>query len=101
MVQILQLCLPRSVCFHIPHVTHVPLGGVRPCVRFASWIKMSAGGTQIGRAAIAEFMNVKTMVPRSQARDLYLDLYAICDFSKRDGAAHFVVAGGMKHCNRL
>src|SRR6476660_10565097 len=101
MVQVLQLRLAGSVCFHISHVAHMPLSGVLPGMRFVGWIKMSAGRTQIGRAAIAEFMDVKTMVPRSQARDLCIHLHAISDLGKRDGAAHLVATGGMKHRNRL
>ena len=101
MVQILQLRLPGSVCFHISHVAHVPLGVVGTSVRFVGWIKMSASGTGIGCAAIAELMNMKAMVPRGQARDFCLDLYAIRDFGKRDSAAHLVAPGGMKHGNRL
>ena len=101
MVQILQLRLAGSVCFHISHVAYMPLSGVWRGVRFVSWIEMSAGGTGIGRAAIAEFMDMKAMISGSQARDLCLDLHAIGDFGERDSAAYFVAAGGMKHGNRL
>jgi len=101
MVQILQLRFAGSVCFHISHVAHMPLGGVWPSVRFVGWIKMSASGSRIGCAAIAEFMDMKAMISRGQARDLCIDLHAIGNFGKRDSAAQFVAAGGMKHRNRL
>src|SRR5947207_193207 len=59
----------------------------------------AAGRTQVGCAAIAEFMNMKTMIAGCQAGDLCLHLYAIGDFGKCDRAAHLVAAGGMKHRN--
>ena len=101
MVQILQLRFSGSVCFHISHVAYMPLGSVWPGMRVVGWIKMSAGGTGIGGAAIAEFMDMKAMISGSQPRDLCLDLHAIGDFGERDSAAYFVAAGGMKHGNRL
>jgi len=66
MVQIFQLPLARSVCFHISHVAYVPLRRVWTGVRFVSRIKMTAGGTPIGGAAIAKFMNVKAMIAGCQ-----------------------------------
>ena len=101
MVQILQLRFAGSICFHISHVAHMPLGGVWPGVRFVGWIKMRASGSRIGCAAIAEFMDMKAMISRGQARDLCMDLHAIGNFGKRDGAAQFVGSGRMKHRNRL
>jgi len=65
MVQILQLRFAGSVCFHISHVAHMPLGSVWPGVRFVGWVKMSASGTEIGGAAIAEFMDMKAMIAGS------------------------------------
>jgi hypothetical protein len=62
---------------------------------------MSARRTGIGGAAIPEFMDMKAMIPRSQACELCLDLHAIGYFGERDSAAQFVAAGGMKHRNRL
>ena len=100
-VHILQVRLAGSVCFHISHVPHMALGGVGPGMRFVGWIKMSARGTGIARAAIAKFMNMKAMIAGSQARYLCLDLHAIGNLGKRDRAAHFVASSGMKHRNCL
>src|SRR5437667_630566 len=101
MVHILQIRFAGSVCFYISHVAHMPLGCVRSGVRFVGWIKMSARGSRIGRAAIAKFMNVKAMVGGSQAGYLCMDLHAIGYFGKRDGAAHLVACSGMKYRDRL
>lgn len=101
MVHILQFRLAGSVCFYISHVANMPLGCVWPGMRFVGWIKMSAGGTGIGRTAIAEFMDMKAMIAGSQARYLCLDLHAIGNLGKRDRAAHFVASSGMKHRNCL
>jgi len=79
----------------------MPLGSVRAGVRFVGWIKMSASGTEIGRAAIAKLMDMKAMIAGSQSGYLCLDLHAIGDLGKRDSAANFVASGGMKHRNRL
>jgi len=101
MVHILQLRLAGSVCFHISHVAHMPLGCVWSSVRFFGRIKMSPGGTGICRAAIAEFMNVKAMLAGGQTHYLCMDLHAIGNFGKCDRAAHFVARRGMKHRNPL
>ena len=80
----------------------MPLGCVRRGMRFVGWIKMSAGGTRIGRAAIAEFMNVKAMVTGSQACYLCMDLHAIGNFGEGNRAAHLAASSyGMKHRNRF
>src|SRR2546430_1669207 len=101
-VHILQFCLAGSVRLHISHVAHMPLGCVRRGMRFVGWIKMSAGGTRIGRAAIAEFMNVKAMVTGSQACYLCMDLHAIGNFGEGNRAAHLAASSyGMKHRNRF
>src|SRR2546428_12756936 len=100
-VHILQFRLAGSVCFHISHVAHMPLDRVWTGVRFAGWIKMSARGTGIARAAIAEFMNMKAMIAGSPARYLCLTLNAIGNPGKRDRAAPFVASSGMKHRNCL
>src|SRR6266850_916633 len=101
MVHILQCCFSRSVCFYISHVADVPLGIVRPGMRFVCGIKVRPGGTCICRAAIAEFMNVKTMISRRKPRYVCVDLYAVGDLSKSDSATYFVARCRMKHRNRL
>jgi len=58
-----------------------------------------ACGTGIGCAAIAEFMDVKAVFARRQARDLRVDLHAIGNRRECDGAADFVACGGMQHRN--
>ena len=99
MVHIIQFRVAGSVCFHISHVALVPLGCVGPGVRFVGGIEMSACGTGIGCAAIAEFMDVKAMITGSQARYLCVDLHAIGNLRKCDRAADFVACGGMQHRN--
>ncbi len=79
----------------------MPLGCVGSCMRFAGWIKMSASGARIGRTAIAKLMDMKAVVPGSQARNLSPDLHTIGDFDERYSAAHFVACSGMKHRNSL
>ena len=101
MVHVLQCRLAGSVRLNISHVTHVPFGGIGPGMRFVSWIKMSACGSRIWRAAIAEFMNMKAVVAGSKACYLRMNLHSIGNFDERNRAAHFVACSGMKHCNRF
>src|SRR5437016_7059516 len=101
MVDIIQFRLAGSVCLHISHVAYMPFQRVRPGMRLAGWIKMTAGGTRIRRAAIAKFMNVKTMIARRESCYLCLNLHAIGNFGKFDGASYLVPRGGMKHRNGL
>ena len=46
-------------------------------------------------------MYVKAMFPRTQARDLRLDLHSVGDFCEPDCAADFVACSGMQHGNGL
>ena len=77
------------------------LGCVRPGVWFVGWIKMSTGRSGVCGAAIAEFMNVKTMVAGSQACQVRMNLHAIGLFGEGNRAADFVTRCGMKHGDRL
>jgi hypothetical protein len=99
MVHIFQRRLARRVCFHISHVPYVPFGRIRSRMRLLGRIKVSARGSSIGCAAIAELMDMKTMIARSQAGDFRPDLYPIGHFSKRDGAGHFVARSRVQHCD--
>lgn len=101
MVQVLQGRLAGSVRLHIAHVAYMALGCVRPGVRFVSWIKMSAGRSGVCRAAIAEFMNMKTMVAGSQACKVCMNLHAIGLFGEGNRTADFVARCGMKHGDRF
>jgi len=101
MVHIIQFRLAGSVCVHVSHVAYMPFHRVRPGMRFVGWIKMSAGGTRIGRAAIAKFMNVKTMIARRESCYLCLNLHAIGNFSKGNCTAHLASGCGMKHRDGL
>jgi hypothetical protein len=66
---------------------------------FVGWIKMSASRTRIGCAAIAELMDMKTMIARGEASDFRPDLYPVGHFGKRDSAGHFVACGRVQHRN--
>ena len=79
----------------------MPLYRIWPAVRFVRGIEMSASRGQIGRAAISEFMHVKTMFTRIQARDFRLHLHSIGYFCERDCAADFVARSRMQHGDGL
>ena len=96
MVHIFQRRLARRVSFHISHVPYVPFGRIRSRMRLLGRIKVSAGGSGIGCTAIAELMDMKTMIARSQAGDIRLNLDSVGDLSEGDSSAHFVARGGMK-----
>ena len=98
-IDIVQFCRAGSVCFDVAHVTDMPRGRIRARMRLLGWIEMAAGGVRILGAAIAEFMNVKTMFTRSEPGDVRLDADAIGFFSKCHGAGDFVARGRMKHSN--
>jgi len=65
------------------------------------WIKMSASRRRVGCAAIPEFMDMKSMIARSQASDVRMDAYSVGDLGKRNGAADLVARGGVKHRDSL
>ena len=97
MVQIIQLRVAGSVCFHVAHIALMPRGCIWPGVRLIGGIEMRARGTGIGCAAVAKFMYVKAVLTGRQARDLCMDLHAVGDRRECDGAADFVACGGMQH----
>src|SRR4029077_19643630 len=100
-VHVLQFRFAGSVCLHISHVAYMPFEGIRPGMRFVGWIKMSPSGTRIRGAAIAKFMNVKTMIARCESCYLCLNLHAIGNFGERNGTAHLAAGCGMKHRDGL
>ena len=97
MVHVFECRLARRVCFYISHITYMPFGCVGSCMRIIGRIKMSTSGTCIGCAAIAELVDMKTMIARSQAGDLRPNPYAIGLFSEGNRTADFAACGGMKH----
>ena len=56
---------------------------------------MRAGGTGVGCAAIAKFMDMKAVFTRRQARDLCVNLHAISSRRERNRAADFIACGRM------
>ena len=97
MIDIIELRVTGSVRFYVAHVALVPRGCVWPRVRLVGRIEVRACGTGIGCAAIAEFMDVKAVFARRQARDLCVNLHTIGDRRERDRAADFITRGGMQH----
>lgn len=99
MVEIIQSRFAGSVCFNVSHVADMPFRVVRPRVPAVGRIKMTACGTAIARAAVAEFVNMKAVIAGSETGDLRMHLHAIGFFSERDGALYIIPCGGMKHRN--
>src|SRR5215831_605201 len=97
MVHVVQLCVARTVCLGISHVALVSRSCIWPGMRLIGWIKMTACGSCIGSAAIAEFMDVEPVFTGRQTCDLRVDLHAVGDRRERDGAADFIACGGMQH----
>ena len=97
MIYIIQLRVAGSVCFHIAHIAFVPCGCVRPGMRLVAWIEMGASRAGIGCAAIAKFVDMKTVFARRQPRNFRVDLHAISNRSECNRAANFVARGGMQH----
>jgi len=99
MVDVIQFRVAGSVCFHISHVALVSRGCVGPGMRLIGGIKMRACGTGISRATISEFMDMKPVLTRCQARDVCVNLHATSDRCECDGARDFIACGGVKHRN--
>lgn len=97
MVHVFERCLARRVSLHISHVAYMPFGYVGSRMRFIGWIKMSTSRARIGCAAIAELMDMKTMIAGSQASDFRPNLYAIGHFYEGNSTTDFVACGRMKH----
>ena len=90
MVNVIELRVAGSVRFYVAHVALVPRGCVWPRVRLVGRIEVRACGTGIGCAAIAEFMDVKAVFARRQARDLRVDLHTTSNRRKCDRARDFI-----------
>ena len=101
MVHIFQRRLARRVCLYISHVPYVPFRRIGSRMRLLGRIKVSAGGSSIGCAAIAELMDMKTMIARTQAGDFRPDLHSIGHFCEYNSTTHFVACSGMKHRDGL
>ena len=99
MVDIMHFRVAGSICFNVTHVALVPRGCIWPGMRLVRGIEMRACGTCIGCAAIAKFMDMKTVLARRQACDLRVHLHAIRDWRECDGAADFIACGGMQYRN--
>ena len=99
MVDIIQLCVAGSVCFHIAHVALVPRGCIGPGMRLVGGIEMRARGTGITCTAIAKFMDMKPVLTRRQARDLRVNLHALGDWRECNSAADFIACTGMQYGN--
>src|SRR5207248_5276883 len=97
MVHVLQCCLARRVCLYISHVPYVPFGRIGPRMRLLGWIKVTARRSGVGCAAIAELMDVKTMIAGSQTGNFGPDLYPIGLFSESNRTGDFAACSGMKH----
>ena len=97
MVDVIELRVAGSVCLYVTHVALMPRSCIWASVRLIGRIEMRACGTGVGCAAIAEFMYMKPVLARRQARDLRANLHAVGDGRKCDGAVDFVAGGGMQH----
>src|SRR5207249_10002538 len=82
---------------YISHITYMPFGCVGSCMRIVGRIKMSTSRTRIGCAAIAELMDMKPMIARSQAGDLRPTPYAIGLVGQGNRTADSTASGGKKH----
>ena len=99
MIDVIQLRVAGSVCFHISNVALVPRGCIWPGVRLIGGIEMRACGTCIGCAAVAKLMYVKAVLTGRQPRDLRVNLHTIGDRRECDGAADLIACGGMQYRN--
>src|SRR5215208_5786760 len=99
MIDIIELCVAGSICFHVAHVALVPCGCIWRGMWLIGGIEMRACGTCIGCTAIAKFMYMKAVFTGREAGELCVDLHAIGARSECDGAAHFIACSGMHHRN--
>ena len=99
MVHIIQLCVAGSVCFHVAHVAFMPSGGIWAGMRLIAGIEVPTRGTGVGCAAIAEFMDVKTVLARRQTSDFCVNLHAVSNRRECDSTADLIARGGMQHRN--
>ena len=97
MIQVFHFCSTRSVRLDVAHIANMPCVHIGSRMRLLRWIKVSAGRVGIGCAAIAELMDVKSVLARSEARDFRMDLHSVGNFNECDRAANLVALGGMKH----
>ena len=97
MIEVVQFRHPGGVRLDIAHIANMPSVRIGSCVGLVRWIKMSAGRTRIGCAAIAKFMDMKPMFARSKATDFRVDLNPVRNFGERDRAANVVTLRWVEH----
>ena len=64
------MCSARAVGLDVAQVADVALRDVMPGMRVVGRIEMAAGRFAIRRRAIAEFMNVESMLARSESGEI-------------------------------
>jgi hypothetical protein len=84
----LQMRFAAAVGLQVAEVARMMLGRVGRAVRLLCRIKMAASGCGVGRGTIAEFMDVKRVFARREARDIGHDLHGIAHFRERDSARY-------------
>jgi hypothetical protein len=100
-IHVIQFRRTRSVGFDVAHVAHMPLRVIGSGVRFIRWIEMTASRRQIGGAAIAELMHVKTMLAGSQPGEIRLNTHTIGFLGECYCAVYFIVGRRMKDRDRF
>ena len=95
----LEVRFARAVGLDVAHVADVALRDVMSGMRIVRRIEMAAGRFAIGRRAIAEFVNVESMLARRESGEIGDDFHFIARFREGDGAFHVAAARGMQDCD--
>lgn len=91
----------RSVGFEIAEIAHVAFGGIRRAMRFVCGIEMAASRCRIGRGAIAEFVDMKSVFTRCQTGHVRDHLNAIIGFRESDRARHLASRSWVQNGDRF
>src|SRR6476620_11414354 len=78
--------------FYVSEVADVTIGAVWAAVILLIRIEVSTSAFAVGHRAVAEFVNVETMLARLQAGQLSDDFDAVIGLRERDLAVHSVIA---------
>jgi hypothetical protein len=97
----LQMSLAGSISFNIAEIAGVTLRSGRPVVVLMCRIKMAASGCRIGRGAIAEFVDMKSVFTRCQTGHVRDHLNAIIGFRESDRARHLASRSWMQNGDRF
>ena len=93
--------LPGCICLDVAKIARVPIHGVRRPMLMVSRVEMATGRLAVRRRAIAEFVDVESMLARSESGNIRDHFYFITGSRECDRAGNITPGGAMQDGDRL